>query len=224
MRAKLTGHALRFAVVMAVATCLGSAAMGQGPAAEQGATRPAKVSKALPARSSSAAPKPQGGQQEGIKVHGDWTIVIRNADGSVASRHEFKNALVDFSVLPLLLAHGGSVGQWSVTVSGPHPMTQPCQGAGLPIHCVSVESPSGGTLSVTNSATNLTLVGSVKAQVSSPLASVETRFAVCNSAQGPSLICQASVFSTFTRKDISAQNIQVAAGQTIDVTVVISFS
>jgi len=33
------------------------------------------------------------GPQEGIKVHGHWTITVRNADGSVAAHHEFENAL-----------------------------------------------------------------------------------------------------------------------------------
>ena len=34
-----------------------------------------------------------GGPHEGIKVHGHWAIVIKNTDGSVASRHEFENSL-----------------------------------------------------------------------------------------------------------------------------------
>src|SRR5215470_17852538 len=59
-----------------------------------------------------------GGTQEGIKVHGDWTIVIRNQDGTVASRHEFKNALANFAILPQILAHGGSVGRWEVDLYG----------------------------------------------------------------------------------------------------------
>src|ERR1035438_8313432 len=39
--------------------------------------------------------KPEArGKSEGIKVHGHWVIEIRNPDGSLASRHEFENALV----------------------------------------------------------------------------------------------------------------------------------
>ena len=45
------------------------------------------------ARAGSDSPQPSG-PSEGIKVHGDWTIEIRNPDGTVASRHVFKNALV----------------------------------------------------------------------------------------------------------------------------------
>src|ERR1700682_4801505 len=32
--------------------------------------------------------------QEGIRVHGDWTIVIRDADGHLLKRHQFSNELV----------------------------------------------------------------------------------------------------------------------------------
>jgi hypothetical protein len=32
---------------------------------------------------------------EGIKVHGHWTIELRDPDGTIAGHHEFKNALVN---------------------------------------------------------------------------------------------------------------------------------
>jgi hypothetical protein len=32
--------------------------------------------------------------QEGIRVHGDWTVVIRDADGHILKRHQFSNQLV----------------------------------------------------------------------------------------------------------------------------------
>jgi hypothetical protein len=34
------------------------------------------------------------GMQEGVKVHGDWVIEVRNPDGKLAHRREFKNALM----------------------------------------------------------------------------------------------------------------------------------
>jgi len=37
---------------------------------------------------------PSSAQSEGIKVRGRWTIEVRNADGTLASRTEFENALV----------------------------------------------------------------------------------------------------------------------------------
>ena len=35
----------------------------------------------------------EGGPREGIKVHGHWTIVVKNPDGTVAQRREFDNDL-----------------------------------------------------------------------------------------------------------------------------------
>jgi len=36
---------------------------------------------------------PGDGRHEGIKVHGHWTIEVRNSDGTVVTRHEFENSL-----------------------------------------------------------------------------------------------------------------------------------
>src|SRR5688572_18634480 len=54
------------------------------------------------AASGAAADPGHGAPADGIKVHGDWTIEIRNPDGSLASRHEFKNALIPTMGSPLL--------------------------------------------------------------------------------------------------------------------------
>jgi len=174
-----------------------------------------------------------GGQQEGIKVHGDWTIVIRNQDGTVASRHEFKNALANFAILPQILAHGGGVGQWEVDVDGNFP-ARPCatgplpSGISIPIACSLFEttgSPTFGSLTVTASATNLTVRGSVQAANAAQLGTVFTKFNLCLPPQTPSATCTNGGGTVgFTGKDISSLNIQVAPNQTIDVTVVISFS
>ena len=37
---------------------------------------------------------PSGGPREGIKVHGHWTIEVRNPDGTLVTRREFENALL----------------------------------------------------------------------------------------------------------------------------------
>lgn len=65
------------------------------------------MAQAVPAQSvkraspSAGAPhtqsQPELGKADGfsnsIKVHGDWTIVVRNPDGSVASTHQFENSI-----------------------------------------------------------------------------------------------------------------------------------
>ena len=42
------------------------------------------------------------GPHEGITVHGHWTIVVKNPDGTVAARQEFENALDPFEGADLL--------------------------------------------------------------------------------------------------------------------------
>ena len=46
-----------------------------------------------PVARAAASESPRGGPREGIKVHGRWTIDVKNADGSLVARHEFENAL-----------------------------------------------------------------------------------------------------------------------------------
>jgi hypothetical protein len=50
------------------------------------------------------------GQQEGIKLHGHWTIEVRNPNGTVASHQEFENSLTGGGALTLIsLMLGSSV-------------------------------------------------------------------------------------------------------------------
>ena len=57
------------------------------------------------------------GPREGIVVHGVWTVVVKNADGSVASQTRFENALVQGSgdqILNRLLSRASAVGFWGI--------------------------------------------------------------------------------------------------------------
>ena len=71
------------------------------------------------ARAGEAAAQP-GAASEGIKVHGDWTIEVRNPDGSLASRHRFQNALTTNGAANLtgLLASQKVACAWGVVVRG----------------------------------------------------------------------------------------------------------
>ena len=35
------------------------------------------------------------GPQEGMSIHGHWTVTVRNSDGTIASRHEFENSVTN---------------------------------------------------------------------------------------------------------------------------------
>jgi hypothetical protein len=206
-----------------------SATRAQAPAAESGVTGVVKkISKAAPDISPPVAEKPESGQHEGIKVHGDWAIVIRNADGSVAARHEFKNKLVNFGLLPQILAHGGSVGRWSVFLEGDG-TNEPCTPAGgLPTPCTLTETtglPTFGSLSVSATVTELVLRGTVRAVSGAQIHWVRTSLVLCSPGQMPSLVCAPySGSGLLTERDITSLNILVNADQTMDVTVKISFS
>jgi hypothetical protein len=80
-----------------LATALAGASISR---AQTGAT-PAAVP-AVKAAATAAKPlvpqaeeSPSKGSHEGIKVHGHWTIEVKNADGTVASHSEFENAIVN---------------------------------------------------------------------------------------------------------------------------------
>src|SRR3954454_12548557 len=58
------------------------------------------------------------GVSDGIKVHGHWTIDVKNADGSLASHNEFENALSSARSVSRWLTHENvTVKGWSVTLS-----------------------------------------------------------------------------------------------------------
>jgi hypothetical protein len=56
-------------------------------------TTPVANAPALAQATTSTASEPKGAQKEGIKVHGHWTIDVRNPDGTLVRHSEFENAL-----------------------------------------------------------------------------------------------------------------------------------
>jgi hypothetical protein len=160
----------------------------------------------------SAARRPD----EGIKVHGHWTIELRNPDGSIAGRHEFQNALVNqgAQVLATLLQSNSPRGLWIVQV-GTATGSGPCApGSGI---CLLGEAGvpfnTAGTVSVSLTSNNqaLKLSGSLTAGQDGDIGVVTTNQIAGN---------QSFVFS---QKTLPAP-LHVVAGQTVAVSVVISFS
>jgi len=79
----------------------GTAAPAQKPAS---IAMPPAIPATAPA--SPAEKSPAKGKQEGIKVHGHWTIEVKNPDGSVEKHLEFENGICPSQVLPR--ASGGT--------------------------------------------------------------------------------------------------------------------
>jgi len=181
------------------------------------------------------AAEPAGGAQpEGIKVHGHWTIDIRNSDGTLAAHHEIQNALVPVGggeqLLAGMLARIFVYPVWQVTLMGSG-STQPCDKdfTGTTSPCMIVEPPSGR--SGTEYSKNLTvrfndkpvgtfaLSGSVAAANDSIIEQVTSEWEAQDTIRG------ISHRGKFTEKQFGGTSpISVRQGQIIQVTVVFSFS
>jgi hypothetical protein len=182
-----------------------------------------------------AAETPQGGAQtEGIKVHGQWTIDVLNPDGSLASHHEFRNALDSFGGLRLaeMLARLKSPGVWNIALWQVGTARKPCpsyfNGACV-IGEVGSTDPEAQfktmTVSVPASGPNqgkLVLSGTATVEADGDIYTVYTNRGYCPGNVAPAS-CAAYRDSNFTRKDFPSP-IVVLAGQIVQVSVVISFS
>jgi len=181
------------------------------------------------------ASKSGGGPQEGIKVHGHWSIEVRDPDGSLVSHHEFENALVvgggpssgDALLAGLLAGTYGRVVNWSVQlVTNLSSLTGPCRFNGQPFSCQIVQGPGrnppifGGLLVrvPADAPGTLELSGQATVAGTDPIEVVTTDGEVCLGQE-----CNFGQGFHFTRHVLSTP-IQVAPGQNVNVTVRISFS
>lgn len=184
----------------------------------------------LPHRDGSVKARPSGGPQEGIRVHGHWTIEIRNPDGTVVTRREFENALIGGPTLANILARVSSVSHWAVQISRVSGSPFPCGSTVCFItEAGSGFSPAGGAvfknLTLTRSTSKLTLSGNATASANSEVSLVRTNLLTCDAKVAPASPCTnaVSLGSLITQKDLNPV-IPVSTGQQIQVTVEISFS
>lgn len=157
----------------------------------------------------------RGAPHEGIKVHGHWIIDVKTPDGKLVSHHEFENSLQDGGrkLLTLALARKLSLGTWDIVLS----TNATCGDAG---GCVIYEQSycsicNGNDLTLellpdSTSPTQLKLSGTLKFELADNIHQVLTNY---SGAQ----------FFNFTGTSL-ATPINVAAGQIVQVTVLISFS
>jgi hypothetical protein len=164
--------------------------------------------------------KPSGGPSEGIKVHGHWTIDVRNPDGTLASHNDFENSLLPTggAALSSSLARTGVIGSWKVTllttsagVLGALSETSSNLTVGAP-----TSGPNSGNLVLNGSFTDVQ--GGIVAMVSS-------LFDSCSPGVLPASCIDANAVTetVFTSKTLSTP-VTIVTGQLVQVTVVISFS
>ena len=174
------------------------------------------------------------GPNVGITVHGRWTVIVRNPDGTEVLRREFENALVPPSG-PLLLAQllGGATtaGSWSISFAATGGAQQ-CysNNAGCTINEATLPAALGGTsrdLTVTvptagPNANSLVLRGSARAPRDTAVGLVNTELYTCPSSTAADA-CAGVTGVWFSQKGVSPA-IPLAEGQTVDITVVFSFT
>lgn len=172
----------------------------------------------------SAGSAQEKGTAEGIKVHGHWTIDVKNPDGTLASHHDFENALQFAGQFALsgLLSGQLSAGGWAIFSQDPSgTVTRLIQDQGTIAHL-----PPG----ITALSNNLTVTAPT-----SPAGLTQALVVLQGSATTPSLLqlatvgtymtdgIQGGVYYTFTAHTLP-QAITVQANQIVQVTVVFSFS
>jgi hypothetical protein len=178
----------------------------------------------IAAAGGAAEPGP-GAPADGIKVHGHWTIEVRNPDGSLVSHHEFENALMAAGAVNLarFLGRVNSPGLWTVLLlSLADPPLSPYSIISENRH----SDPTGGdlTVSVPTSGPNrdkLVLSGSFTSPDARSIFRVNCDVTLC--ATGSPACQPGTLTGNFSVRELGSM-IPVQAGQIVQVAVVFSFS
>lgn len=179
-------------------------------------------------------PSHRGGQHEGIKVHGHWTIEVRNPDGTVVTHREFENSLVapGATLLAGVLGRQNTVGGWTLTLfsqAGP----QPCVTSGSATDCLIVEPGSGtsggtnlfSTLSVSVGASgSLVLSGTAVAGQNGTIDRVLSQDNVCAPTIAPAACVSHENNAYYLTSATLTSPVNVSFGQTVAVTVTLTFA
>jgi len=169
-----------------------------------------------------SVPRPVPAQQQGIKVHGHWVVEVRDANGTIRSRHEFENELATTTgseTLAKVLSGTVTMGKWEVFVIGTN---GPCRDRqSLPAPCATVDP----TLGFTDPFYFLTLARIVRQNTSTTNWELVLQGSVVAAVDGDISTVQSTVVGTgvFTQRSLPAA-IPVGASQTVAVTVTLSFS
>jgi hypothetical protein len=221
------GVTLAFLLMLAAGLLLtGSEAVAEG--GSEGAT------------AGEAAPGQAGDQVEGIKVHGHWTIEVRDPDGSLVERREFDNALASTGgnmMLTSILGRDKTVGNWQVWTRSQIASEVCEEPAGTPdiqCHIVEAGDPSAvgqnkffETLVVSLPAGppySLNLSGSLTAQRDGSIERVNTVLYFCGSAVASDACVGTGTSSGWITDTLLPSPVAVLTGQQVLVNVVISFS
>jgi hypothetical protein len=257
VRKIFAGSAIRLAVLSVLFLGMAGACMAQASAARP-AAKAAVAPQAQPAAQTGRTHAAKG-THEGIKVHGHWTIEVKNPDGKLVTHREFENSLTTSGgpLLSALLGRTVTTGSWGVYLTDSQQdyfilVVEP--NSYLSAHCT-VFAPSGVEVGSSCSA-NLALAAP---QPTSPGSSVLTQIPITFTGSAtvpsgfPASIGYVETVNYFcfdtttpitpqscdsftgtlpsvalTTRTLDGQNgdpaaVPVSAGQSVSVTVVISF-
>ncbi len=228
--------AITAAVLLTLVVFPGAAGTGSpGVSAPDVVSAPMVASAAITPAAPETASAP-GSPQEGIKVHGSWTIEVRNLDGTLAERREFENAFIGAEGLSNFLSRDNSVGGWYVILNNGDISLCPFHNALGPAAGLIVESSfavnadnvfKNLTVSSPNSGpdtSKLILSGTATANQNGTITIVEAGVTALPGNVAPSPSYDGGNYgSPFTQTSLSSP-VSLSTGQQVSVTVKISFS
>jgi hypothetical protein len=252
MTIKINRRSLAFPVLLA-GTILSLPGLAQ-----QVPSKPGPVgSDARPATQSEAkreTAKPKKAGEEGIDVHGHWTIVVKNPDGTVAQKRDFENSLnagTGETGLLALLAGQSTAGDLAIGVEGGADVCT----TGANDTCLAVASATAGiggqlcpahpnlcssglTEAVSQAGVgSVTLAGQISVAETGVVSNVSTVLLLCTGAAGTYASVAPSACYTLApgTPNITATTytltsatlgtpLNVTSGQTISIGVVLTFS
>ena len=212
-------------------TASGQSVKRQSPATTIGKSQADKAQTEISEAAKAGDEVSGDGSREGIKVHGHWTIEVRNYDGTLDTHREFENSLAgggDYA-LSTVFARTNSVGLWQINLRGG------CPGSLNGSDCIIQEnaSPQIGAvvfkgLTISTPATNglyaVQLSGTARASATGQITGVQTLINVCQGGGCAPATSGGIVTAGYLFSQATITPINVASGQSIDVTVVFSFS
>lgn len=167
-----------------------------------------------------------GARADTIKLHGAWTLQIRE-HGRTLRTVRFHNELSNPGALVKFLSRQNSVGQWAVGIGN-----QVCGTPTTPLFCWDDEGGGGGVAQTHNvvmttpssgpDAGMLVLKASIPMGVDGSITTVNTALRQCDASAAPSVSCSGGDFG-LTRRNLPSA-IDVVAGQQVLITVKLSFS
>jgi hypothetical protein len=164
------------------------------------------------------------GPAEGIQVHGDWTIDIYNADGSLDGHTEFSNDLLESGAQilgRLLTGNASTSGLWTINFFEfggelcPTDVSGRCRISSVVSELIDT---GGTTLTET-----VRLQGSATAETDGLITSVSTNPGTCGGNQAPDACPTDRGSFDFTYTNLADPQ-PVSAGQVVSIEVLISFT